>query len=71
MVVPNTWLTRDYAQPIRDLLRRWFDLVSFVEDGDASWFEGTSSGPIWWSQKTSQTATRQTSTVSMVTYASG
>ena len=38
MVVPNTWLTRDYAQPIQYLLHRWFDLTCVVEDSDATWF---------------------------------
>jgi hypothetical protein len=38
IVVPTTWLSRDYAHPIRYLLRRWFDLSCVVEDGDASWF---------------------------------
>jgi hypothetical protein len=38
MVVPTTWLSRDYAHPIRYLLRRWFDVTAVVEDGDASWF---------------------------------
>jgi len=38
MLVPATWLSRDYAHPIRYLLQRWFDLTYVVEDGDASWF---------------------------------
>ncbi len=38
MVVPNTWLTRDYAQPIQYLLHRWFNLTCVVEDFDATWF---------------------------------
>jgi hypothetical protein len=38
MLVPTTWLSRDYAHPIRYLLRRWFDLRCVIEDGDASWF---------------------------------
>jgi tRNA G10 N-methylase Trm11 len=38
MLVPTTWLSRDYAHPIRYLLRRWFDVTCVVEDGDASWF---------------------------------
>ena len=39
MLVPTTWLSRDYARPIRYLIHRWFDVVCVVEDGDASWFD--------------------------------
>ena len=42
MVVPNTWLSRDYASPIRLLLDRWFDLTCVVEDRDAAWFPDAS-----------------------------
>lgn len=38
MVVPTTWLTRDYARPVHYLLRRWFDIECVVEDRDAAWF---------------------------------
>lgn len=38
MVVPDTWLTRDYAAPIHELLDEFFDIDFVVEDGDVSWF---------------------------------
>jgi hypothetical protein len=38
LVVPAAWLSRDYAQPIRLLLERWFDVRCVVEDVDARWF---------------------------------
>lgn len=38
MLVPTTWLSRDYAHPIRYMLHRWFELGCVVEDGDATWF---------------------------------
>lgn len=39
MVVPDTWLTRDYAAPVVYVLRRFFDLEYVVVDADVSWFE--------------------------------
>ena len=39
MVVPDTWLSRDYARPIRELLDHHFDVEFVVEDTDASWFD--------------------------------
>ena len=38
MVVPDAWLTRDYAAPIRELLFKFFEIEFLVEDGDVSWF---------------------------------
>jgi methylase of polypeptide subunit release factors len=38
LVVPNTWLSRDYAAPVVYLLRRFFDLEFVVEDVDVAWF---------------------------------
>lgn len=38
LVVPNTWLSRDYAAPVLYVIRRLFDLECIVEDGDAAWF---------------------------------
>lgn len=38
MVVPNTWLTREYALPVLYLLRRYFELEFIVEDTQAVWF---------------------------------
>jgi hypothetical protein len=39
MVVPDTWMSRDYARPIQYLLARCFDLEFVVRDTDATWFE--------------------------------
>lgn len=39
MVVPDTWLTRDYSAPIQELLNRYFDVDYVVEDADAAWFD--------------------------------
>ena len=39
MVVPDTWLSRDYALPVLYLLRRLFAVEFIVEDGEAAWFE--------------------------------
>lgn len=38
LVVPQAWLSRNYAEPVRDMLDRAFDVQFLVEDGDASWF---------------------------------
>lgn len=38
MVVPDTWLSRDYATPVQYLLHRLFEIESVVEDGEAQWF---------------------------------
>jgi len=38
MVVPNAWLSRDYARPIHYLLARWFDVECVIEDAEAVWF---------------------------------
>lgn len=39
MVVPDTWLSREYAIPIQYLLLRCFDIMSIVSDAGAAWFE--------------------------------
>ncbi len=39
MVVPESWLSRDYATIVQYLLFRWFDVEFVVEDEHASWFE--------------------------------
>lgn len=39
MVVPDTWLSREYAIPIQYLLLRCFDILSIVSDAGAAWFE--------------------------------
>jgi hypothetical protein len=38
LVLPQTWLARNYAQPIRDCLDDLFDVQAIVEDEDARWF---------------------------------
>ncbi|MEU8407996.1 N-6 DNA methylase [Micromonospora sp. NPDC048842] len=38
VVAPQAWLSRNYAQPVRELLDEIFDVEFIVEDGDASWF---------------------------------
>ncbi|MES2676080.1 MAG: N-6 DNA methylase [Pseudomonadota bacterium] len=37
-VIPEAWLTRDYASVIHYLLLRWFVIEYVVEDNNASWF---------------------------------
>jgi len=39
MVVPDSWLNRDYAHIIHYLLLRCFKILYVVEDADASWFD--------------------------------
>jgi hypothetical protein len=39
VVVPQAWLSRNYAQAVRELLDEAFDIEVIVEDGDASWFD--------------------------------
>jgi hypothetical protein len=39
MVVPDTWLSRNYALPVLYLLTRYFEIEAVVEDGEASWFD--------------------------------
>lgn len=38
MVVPQTWLNRDYAAVVQYLLFKWFQIESIVEDGHSTWF---------------------------------
>jgi hypothetical protein len=38
VVVPQAWLSRQYAEPIRRMLDQAFTVDFIVEDGDASWF---------------------------------
>lgn len=38
VLVPNTWLSRDYAAPVLYALRRFFDIEYVVEDKDMTWF---------------------------------
>lgn len=39
MVVPETWLNRDYAVPIQYLLLRCFEILVVVRDAESAWFE--------------------------------
>lgn len=39
MVVPETWLSRDYALPIHYLLLRCFEIVVVARDVETAWFE--------------------------------
>lgn len=38
LVVPESWLTRDYAAVVRYMLLRWFTIEFIVEDEHAAWF---------------------------------
>jgi hypothetical protein len=38
VVAPQTWLSRNYAHAVRELLHSAFDIEVIVEDGDAAWF---------------------------------
>jgi hypothetical protein len=38
MVVPQTWLNRDYASVIHYLLLKWFRIEYIVEDANSVWF---------------------------------
>lgn len=38
MLVPDTWLSREYATPLAALLDRFFDVECVVHDADAAWF---------------------------------
>ena len=38
IVVPETWLNREYAQIVQYLLLRWFRIEFVVEDANAVWF---------------------------------
>lgn len=39
MVVPETWLSRDYALPIHYLLLRCFQIIAIARDVESAWFE--------------------------------
>lgn len=39
LVVPESWLSRDYATIVHYLLFRWFEIEFVVEDEHAAWFE--------------------------------
>lgn len=39
LVMPEAWLSRDYAAPVHYLLDRWFQIEAIVEDAHATWFE--------------------------------
>ena len=39
MVVPETWLNREYAKPIQYLLLKSFDVLTIARDVNACWFD--------------------------------
>lgn len=39
MVVPETWLNRDYALIVKYLLSRWFKIEYIIEDANSAWFQ--------------------------------
>ena len=39
MVVPDTWLSREYASPIQYMLLKCFDNITIARDVNACWFE--------------------------------
>lgn len=39
MVVPETWLNREYAKPIQYLLLKAFDVLTIARDVNACWFD--------------------------------
>jgi predicted RNA methylase len=39
IVVPDSWLNREYALPIQYILLRWFKIRYIVEDINAAWFD--------------------------------
>lgn len=39
MVVPETWLSREYAKPIQYLLLKTFDILTIARDVNACWFD--------------------------------
>ncbi|MDN5214724.1 N-6 DNA methylase [Fulvivirgaceae bacterium BMA12] len=39
MVVPQTWLNRNYAGVIHYLLLKWFQIEYIVEDANSAWFQ--------------------------------
>lgn len=39
MVVPETWLSREYAKPIQYLLRKTFNVLVIARDVNACWFD--------------------------------
>jgi hypothetical protein len=38
MVVPESWMNREYALSIKYMLRKFFDILYIVEDVNAAWF---------------------------------
>lgn len=41
MVVPESWLSRDYSAVVQYMLLRWFRVKYVIEDANAAWFPGT------------------------------
>lgn len=42
MLVPDTWLSREYAAPLSALLNRFFEIQFVIHDADARWFADAS-----------------------------
>lgn len=42
LVLPQAWLSRDYALPVRHAMETLFNVVAVVEDDSASWFDEAS-----------------------------
>jgi predicted RNA methylase len=40
LVVPNTWLGREYSAPVVELLKEFFEIEFIVNDANSAWFEG-------------------------------
>ena len=41
MVVPESWLSREYSNPVVYMLKQLFEIESIVNDVNSCWFEGT------------------------------
>jgi hypothetical protein len=39
IVVPDTWLSREYAAPVQYMLTKCFDILTIAKDVNACWFE--------------------------------
>lgn len=40
LVLPNSWLNREYSKPIKILLSRLFEIEYIINDANAIWFKG-------------------------------
>ena len=39
MIVPETWMNRNYSSVVKYLLLRWFQIEYIIEDRNAAWFK--------------------------------